>query len=271
MLIKKIFGKLKSIVIEYEYSKSKKYNFLYDKEFSLNTINNEYHTFNDKYNYFHHYFWNKSPPWLHEHRDYFRKEHRGFGEDAFHAMWYNIFKEFSPEKALEIGIYRGQVISLWGLISEKINIDTDISGISPFSPAGDRVSTYLKNINYYEDVIKNCSYFNKKLPTLYKGYSTDKEMIQLIKSQPWDLIYIDGNHDYEIVKQDFEVCSESLNKNALIVLDDSSLYTAYKPSSYSTSGHPGPSKLAQEIDRAKFIEILAVGHNRVFKKKRLFA
>ena len=91
-------------------------------------------------------------------------------------------------------------------------------------------------------------------------------MVELIKSQSWDLIYIDGNHDYEIVKKDFEVCSSALSPNGLIILDDSSLYTDYSPPRYSTAGHPGPSKLANEIDKNKFKEILAVGHNRVFMK-----
>lgn len=265
-MLNKILQKVKGIKTQIDYKASKRNNSIYDKEIILREINNLYPDLNCQYNYFHHYFWNKSPQWLREHREYFKLDFRGFGEDAFHVMWYFIFKEFSPKKVLEIGIYRGQVISLWGLISEKLNINTDISGISPFSPAGDQVSIYLKNINYYEDVIKNCSHFNKKLPQLHKGYSTDKEMIQKIESEKWDLIYIDGNHDYEIVKKDFEVCSNSLNKNGLIILDDSSLHTSFKPKSYATAGHPGPSKLAQEIDMSSFEEIIAVGHNRVFKK-----
>lgn len=264
-ILNKISEKIKGRKIQIDYEQSKKYNTFYDQEASLKQIKG-YASPNEVYGYFHHYFWNKSPQWLMAHREYFKTDFRGFGEDAFHAMWYFIFKEFSPKKALEIGIYRGQVISLWGLLSEKLNINSDISGISPFSPAGDQVSVYLKNINYYEDVIKNYNYFNEKSAQLFKGYSTDKEMIEKIESEKWDLIYIDGNHDYEIVKKDFEICSNSLNKNGLIVLDDSSLYTEFKPKSYATAGHPGPSKIAQEIDLSNFEEILAVGHNRVFKK-----
>lgn len=264
-LSEKIMQKLHSARTRLAYKKSKQKNENYDYEHTLLSLKNSYKNRNEIYHYFHHYFWNKAPQWLKAHRAYFKENFRGFGEDAFHAMWYYIFKEYTPKKALEIGVYRGQTISLWGLISDRLDLDTDIKGISPFSSAGDQVSTYLKNINYYEDVIINCSKFNKKLPVLYKGYSTDKEMIDIIKSEKWDLIYIDGNHNYEIVKQDFEVCSNSLNLNGLIILDDSSLYTDYKPLPYSTAGHPGPSKLAQEINTSKFEEILSVGHNRVFK------
>lgn len=262
----KIKSKIRAEWTAFIYNGSKKSNKEFDKEIGIESGLKPIQSPNTTYNYYHNYFWNLSPKWLSDHRDYFRKDFRGFGEDAFHAMWFKIFKEFSPKKVLEIGVYRGQVISLWGLLSENFSLGTDIHGISPFSPAGDHVSIYLKNIDYYEDVIKNCSVFNKKLPALHKGYSTDEKMIEFIKSQSWDLIYIDGNHDYEIVKKDFEACSQSININGLIVLDDSALYTDYRPSSFSTAGHPGPSRLAQEIDEIRFKEILAVGHNRVFKR-----
>jgi hypothetical protein len=266
MIISKINGKIKSIITAYQYSRSKKSNSLYSKDFDLNSFATNFPTRNQQYNYFHHYFWFKSPEWLKSHRDYFKQDFRGYGEDAFHAMWYNIFKEFAPKKALEIGVYRGQVISLWALLSDQLGTKTQISAISPFSPAGDHVSVYLKNIDYYQDVVKNCSVFSKNTISLNKGYSTDPDMIDAIKSQTWDLIYIDGNHDYEVVKKDFEVCSQALNKNGLIILDDASLYSDYKPRSFSTAGHPGPSQMAEEIDRKKFVEILSVGHNRVFQK-----
>ena len=92
-------------------------------------------------------------------------------------------------------------------------------------------------------------------------------MIEIIKSKTWDMIYIDGNHDYEIAKADFEVCSQCLSKNGILVLDDASLLTDYKPFNFSTAGHFGPSKLAAEIDLELFEELLSVGHNRVYKRR----
>jgi len=79
-----------------------------NKLYHLNEINQLYTTRNLKYKYFHHFFWNLSPNWLQEHRQYFSHDMRGFGEDAFHAMWYLVFSEFKPNKILEIGVYRGQ-------------------------------------------------------------------------------------------------------------------------------------------------------------------
>ena len=82
----------------------------------------------------------------------------------------------------------------------------------------------------------------------------------------WDIIYIDGNHDYDVVKADWALCSEAVAVGGLIVLDDSGLSTTYQPPAFATAGHPGPSKLAAEIDRSRYEEILQVGHNRVFRR-----
>ena len=239
----------------------------FNKLLSIAEVNNKFPNRNLQYKYFHHFFWNLSPGWLKEHRHYFSQDMRGFGEDAFHAMWYFIFSEFHPKDVLEIGIYRGQTLSLFSLLGKNLGIETEVHGISPFTSSGDGVSNYLKKIDYYNDVITNVNRFNSPMPVLHKGFSTDEEMIKVIRSKFWDVIYIDGNHDYEVAKQDFDICSQQLKKGGLIVLDDSSLYTDYIATViYSSAGHPGPSRIANEIDEAQFREILKVGHNRVFQK-----
>ena len=152
-------------------------------------------------------------------------------------------------------------------IAKELNMRCEIHGISPFTSAGDEVSVYISNINYYEDVINNFNHFSLSLPKLHKGFSTDAKMLDVINSKEWDTIYIDGSHDYDVVKSDFDICSSMLSSNGIIILDDSAFYTGFKPPIYSSVGHPGPSRLADEIDGDVFKEILSVGHNRVFKKK----
>jgi hypothetical protein len=68
------------------------------------------------------------------------------------------------------------------------------------------------------------------------------------------------------VLKDWKVCAESARKGGVIVMDDSGLTTGYKPPQFATGGQSGPSRLAREIDRKQFREILQVGHNRVFQK-----
>ena len=233
---------------------------------SILDIKNKFNDLNVEYEYYYHFYWNYLDKDLRLHREFFQKNQRGFGEDAFHAMWFLIFKEFKPINVLEIGVYRGQTLSLFTLLGLKYSKVLNVNGISPLTSAGDEVSTYLKNLDYENDINENFEYFNLGKPLIHKGFSTDIEMRNIILKSEWDLIYIDGNHDYEIAKSDFILCSESCKKGGIIVLDDSSLYTNYMPSAYSTAGHPGPSLVADEIDMTKFKEIISVGHNRVFIK-----
>ena len=200
------------------------------------------------------------------HRAYFAKAHRGFGEEAFHTMWSLLVAEFRPIKFLEIGVYRGQVLSLVSLLQRRHGITGSVCGISPFLPVGDSVSRYRGGIDYQQDTLQNFRHFNLPAPILCKAYSTDPEARRFMASETWDLIYIDGNHDYPVVSSDWQAGSAHVKSGGLIVLDDSGLTTSYQAPAFATRGHPGPSRVALEIDRAAFREVLQVGHNRVFQK-----
>ncbi len=255
--------KKKILLAQYELSKKKKKRFFFESTIDMiNNLSNR----KEIYLYFHHYYWNIAPKWLKEHREYFKMDFRGFGEDAFHALWYKLFSEYKPKNILEIGVFRGQTLSLFSLLSLKLNLSSNIYGISPFTNVGDSVSYYPSSIQYYDDVIKNFNNFNLPLPKLLKGYSNDKNIIESLENKNFDLIYIDGNHEYEAVKDDFFTYSRFLSTNGLIVLDDSSLFTNYVAPFYASAGHFGPSKVALEIPKEIFKEIISAGHLRVFKK-----
>jgi hypothetical protein len=207
------------------------------------------------------------PEELKRHRQYFLQDQRGFGEDAFHVMWWMLFRKLRPEHFLEIGVYRGQTISLTALLQRMLGIAGSITGISPFSPAGDSVSAYREHLDYLQDTQLNFRAFGLPVPELVRAYSTDQTATNRIRQESWDAVYIDGNHDYGIAKADWSVCSASIDHGGIIVLDDAALGTAYSPPRFATAGHPGPSQLANEIDTTAFREILRVGHNRVFQKQ----
>jgi predicted O-methyltransferase YrrM len=208
------------------------------------------------------------PAELRAHRDYYRIDRRGFGEDAFHTMWWRLVREFKPQSFLEIGVYRGQVVSLIALLSKLEGNPCEITGISPFSSSGDSVSKYRSDLNYLEDTLAHFKHFGLPEPALVNAFSTDPEALEVIASRPWDMIYIDGNHDYDVVVKDWNACSNAIRPGGIIILDDSGLTTAYRPPAFSTAGHPDPSRLASEIDPKRFKEILQVGHNRVFQHLR---
>lgn len=213
-----------------------------------------------------HYFHTRLPEPLRAHRAYFEVGGRGFGEKAFHVMWFLLFREFQPDGFLEIGVFRGQTISLAALLARHFQHDCFVQGISPFSSAGDSVSRYRRGVDYYADTLKNFAHFSLPAPRLVRAFSTDAIARESVAARSWPLIYIDGNHDYAVARQDWELCAAHLPPGGVMVLDDAGLTTNYVPPIFATGGHPGPSRLAQEADRGKFRELLQVGHNRVFQK-----
>jgi hypothetical protein len=214
------------------------------------------------------YFNKYSSLQIKEHRFYFSQNKRGYGEDAFHVMWELLYDKFNFSNFIEIGVYRGQTISLISLLASIKNRDIEVYGLSPFNNTGDEVSNYI-TIDFLEDTIINFKYFNLKKPHLIKHYSTDQEAHEFFQKYKWDCVYIDGSHNYDIVKQDWEIASNSVKIGGIVVFDDSSLYLNYSNPFMSFKGHVGPSKFVEDLKSKginDFKEILIVGHNRVFKK-----
>lgn len=218
------------------------------------------------YNYMDGAFRHALPQALVEHRRYFSTAQRGFGEDAFHALWYHLFREFHPRNCVEIGVYRGQTLSLWALLGKLLNYTPFILGISPFSPAGDAVSAYPEHIAYHADTLSNHDYFSLPHPHTVQALSTAAEAKAAMASRSWDLIYIDGCHDYPVARHDFILSYNQLRSRGLIVLDDSSLYLGTIGPPLAFPGHEGPSRVACELGMNLCRHLATVGHNNIFIK-----
>ncbi|HWF66723.1 MAG TPA: class I SAM-dependent methyltransferase [Acidobacteriaceae bacterium] len=218
------------------------------------------------YRYMHHYLHQLAPQELRDHRAYFSDARRGFGEDAFHAMWFLLLREFRPSDCLEIGIYRGQTISLWGLIAELCDFSCKLSGISPFSSAGDKTSVYMPKIDYWADTQASLARFSDLKANFLKAFSTDQNAKTFIAAHSWDMIYIDGNHDYDVALSDYQMCRDHLAPGGLLILDDSSLYSSYRPPLFAFPGHPGPSRVLRDFAMKELVFLGAVGHNSVLRK-----
>ncbi len=201
-------------------------------------------------------------------RGYFNSNFRGFGEDAFFSIWYFIFKSKIPTNILEIGVYRGQSLALFQLLSDKNNIPSNIFGISPFTNIGDEYSEY-PDIDYIYDIQNSFEKFKLKKPNLIEGLSQDENITNFIKSQMWDLIYVDGSHDYEVVIDDLRISADYLNKGGILAVDDSnkdsdfdSEYIEKKFKIRSSDGHNGPTIALADLleERNDIKKLLSVGH-----------
>jgi hypothetical protein len=193
----------------------------------------------------------------------------GFGELPFCWLWNLLVKEMPPDfKFLEIGVYKGRVLASVEALSSKYGKSAKMYGITPLSNAGDKYSIY-KETDYVAAIKKNFKTFNSSMEktTIYKGLSNNSNIIEkAAASGLYDIIYIDGCHDYEVVCEDIANYLPLVRSGGYLVMDDASLYLE-KPYGRFL-GHPDVSKAARDkLDTNPAVEhLFAVGHNRVWRK-----
>lgn len=214
------------------------------------------------------HFYRGIPKALREHRYFVEKHNLGYGERAFHAMWWEIMRLARPENCLEIGVHKGQVISLWSLCAKLLSYEATVVGIGPFNNQGDSVSVYgSRHEDCVPDVEALHRRFNLNIGRLVRAKSQEPEALASIQSLQWDLVYIDGSHEYQDVKSDFNAVAMSMRIGGLLVLDDAALAYDREMPMYAFPGHPGPTQVAEvaSLD-CRFSEVGHVGHNVVFVK-----
>jgi SAM-dependent methyltransferase len=232
-----------------------------------------------------------SIPWLEEHRDWVEANAWGFGDRAFHFLWYkllaeDVFRRVSSPSLLEIGVYKGQVISLWALIAKHAEKPVRISGISPFrgDPAGGgllrrawrrvsprhrenaRVGNLTPDLDYEKCVEKILERFElaRDRFKLIRGLSQDPDIQGNLVGTHFDVVYIDGDHRYEAAAADIEFYSRLVAPGGHLVVDDAA---ALLPGTAFFKGYESVSRAAADrIDLTRFRNVLNVGHNRVFQR-----
>ena len=192
----------------------------------------------------------------------------GFGELAFCWNWWLLVKEMPAEFTfLEVGVYKGRVLALIQRYAAAQNKKATIYGVTPLTTLGDKYSNYA-NVDYAAAIESNFKILGATLENtaVIKGLSTDEHVkVCAAEKGPFDIIYIDGGHDYDVVCADIDAYSKMLKKNGFLVLDDASLYLE-KPFGRFL-GHEDVSRaIKDKIDsRNDFFHLYAVGHNRVWK------
>lgn len=204
-------------------------------------------------------------------REYVKNNSYGFCDDAHYTMWRELVK-IMPEnfKFLEIGVFKGQIICLLSILNERFKKNGKIFGVTPLKNYGDKYSEY-PDIDYSSEIKKLFKTFSVPFnleSQIINGLSTNEKVKkEIINLKMFDLVYVDGGHDYDTVISDLILVKDILNINGYIITDDSSCYKNLSGLNVFT-GHIDVCNAIKdnlEPDK-KFVEILCVGHNRVFKK-----
>jgi len=229
---------------------------------------------------------------LKAHRDWVEQNSWGFGDRAFHYMWYLLLRDDvlnrPNPKLLEIGVYKGQVVSLWALISNQLRSSASITAVSPFESTKPwfaenvvlerlirvisrlyredvRSANLYESGNYLDSVHQIFRQFSLSEANIFflRGYSQDDHIYHQLEHQRFDLIYIDGGHRYEQVAQDLTNYSRLVGTSGYLVLDDAS---CKQPGKKFWKGHESVSRAVDDWGAPGFRNVLNVGHNRVFRR-----
>jgi len=228
---------------------------------------------------------------LKAHRDWVEENSWGFGDRAFHYMWYLLLRDDILNRPcpqlLEIGVYKGQVISLWALIAERLRHPVAISGVSPFQGGRARFADNrvlhrgaqlisrryredVRSANLYEDVGYRVAVqrifdefgLESGNLNLLTGYSQDESVRAQFASRSFELIYIDGGHRYEEVTEDLNFYAAHVAPGGYLVVDDASCNL---PGRAFWKGHESVSRAVADWGAPGFVNVFNIGHNRVYR------
>lgn len=208
---------------------------------------------------------------LKKHEQNIHANNLGYGEKSFWFLWHLLVNEMPTEfKFLEIGVYKGSILSLVQLSSDLLNKSPKIFGLTPLSTTGDKYLQSYDNVNYLECIGQSFAINNLDISnvTILNGLSTNKELqLEMRSESPMNIIYIDGCHDYDVVLQDIEFGDSMLNRGSYLVMDDASSHLNFKLNRFN--GHEDVAKAIEtsETLNTKYKHLFACGHNRVWRKQ----
>lgn len=212
--------------------------------------------------------------YLKHHRDTIERDRLGYGDRAFTSMWNDIVDALPNEFSfLEIGVFKGQVITNIALSADKLNKEAVIYGVSPFT-SYEAGFLYTNAGSYKQDVINLFNYFNINIDNIHliEGLSQDADIITKIENvQPFDIVYIDGDHRYNGVMSDLKIYSKYVKKNGMLIIDDSAnnlphLMNGNEPIYFL--GIPDVSNACKDFftENTEWQMTLAVGHNTCWRR-----
>jgi cephalosporin hydroxylase len=147
--------------------------------------------------------------------EYIEGNYKGYGnyhplhlqqtKDSIEGLAKAVKKE-SPSRMMEIGTYRGGSLYVWSQYLESVNkiisLDIDFQGRKDFYP----------KFNPNKEINLLTSDSHRK--------ETRKKVEDMLNGSRLDFLYIDGDHSYEGVKNDFEMYHTLLTDDGIIGMHD---------------------------------------------------
>ena len=133
-------------------------------------------------------------------------------------------KKFKNKNFLEFGYAHGFTNTI---LNKCFNFDKIVS-VDNISTEGQSRDSFFANLRF-KNIVLLC------------GDSRSKFIEKQISlNGKYDLVFIDGGHDYKVVKNDFEIAKKNISKNAIIIFHD-----------IDASSCDGPRKLWKSIFKKK--------------------
>jgi hypothetical protein len=128
---------------------------------------------------------------------------------------YNLVESLQPRLVVELGVHYGDSYFTFCQACEELELETQLYGIDHWQ--GDKQAGL-----YGEEVFEEVSSYNEEF---YSGKSTllrmeFEEALPQFEDRSIDLLHIDGSHEYESVKKDFESWLPKLKKGGRILIHD---------------------------------------------------
>lgn len=209
-------------------------------------------------------------PALKIHRDYIEEHAYGFGERAFHWLWKLIVDEMPDTFSfLEIGVYKGQVLSLVRLLANLAGKHAFIHGVTLLSSFSGNHTTPHPDENYAHHICCLHDHFKLEYPAIIEGDSTNPKILDRAKEiSPFDIIYVDGCHEYAYVEKDLMYYPPMIKPGGLLVVDDSANFLKQPWGFFQGINDVSVAVKTIIETNPKWEHLLAVMHNRVWRNTK---
>jgi len=133
-------------------------------------------------------------------------------------VMYCLCRNFKCENILEIGTGTGfsTLVFAKALMDEGVYGSVDTIDVNPDSP------------NIFQNNFSNIVEVLPEMESMITFYNKDSADIVPFLDTEYDLAFIDGCHDYECVKADYEAVSKKVKKGGCIVFHDAVKTPSYK-------------------------------------------